>query len=723
MADLNAQQGAADQQNQPEGDRQIDPREEKLAADFLKRIQAALDKRDTKEAAKRYARNRTLLGGRDPENENKKFRANLFFANLAMMRPQVYAKDPEFSAKPTLAVPEERLPAVRLLAQTTERVLNAELVKGCELKRRMKRAIGSCYTTSIAWLKLVWQENKRTDPLVMNQINDTQDELMRLQALREELDDPAQCQDTDLQLAKLQATLDGLRIQSEVVVSRGLVLDHVWSEDIILLDDSIREITDYKRSRAMAHRVWMTRQAYRERFGYKASSKAKVYTEVSSADGANRAPNQNAGPEAGLLAVWEVWDHDTNTIYHVCEGEKGFCDKPTQPDWTGERWYPFFLLAWNEVDGSFYPISDVELTEPLVREYNETRDDFVQDRRDARPFTVVRKGGSLTDADVTRVRNRQGNDIILVEGVGGQPIGNDLQAVQLGRIDPQVYATQPSRADMEMIIGGGDAARGSVLEAKTATEAEILSQGLRGRSAERQDITEDMLTELGTCALQICLRKMTEDEVRQVAGPDSSWPMMTSPEEVFRQIALEVRGGSTGKPDRLQDQDRWTKLLPVIEKTMQQVSELRAKGQDELSAALIELLRETLRRFEERLDIDQFMPAISPQQKADPAQLKMALDAAQQQITALQDELKKAHEDEEKTRLQVAAQLATSAQPGLAVQAFAQAWSVVNPEAGEPPEPPEAGDGAPQPQIPGLIAAMAQQQGPAQGQVPQQLPN
>ena len=44
---------------------------------------------------------------------------------------------------------------------------------------------------------------------------------------------------------------------------------------------------------------------------------------------------------------------------------------------------------------------------------------------------------------------------------------------QLAQIRPENYNTQPARSDMEMLIGGGDAARGSVLQAKTATEAEI----------------------------------------------------------------------------------------------------------------------------------------------------------------------------------------------------------------------------------------------------------
>ena len=39
-------------------------------------------------------------------------------------------------------------------------------------------------------------------------------------------------------------------------------------------------------------------------------------------------------------------------------------------EWTGERWLPLFLLVFNEVDGGFYPLSDVGLTTEVVKEYN-----------------------------------------------------------------------------------------------------------------------------------------------------------------------------------------------------------------------------------------------------------------------------------------------------------------------------------------------------------------
>lgn len=239
------------------------------------------------------------------------------------------------------------------------------------------------------------------------------------------------------------------------------------------------------------------------------------------------------------------------------------------------------------------------------------------------------------------------------------------------------------------------------MKAKTATEAEILSQGLRGRSAERQDTMEDVLNELGPYALEMFLRKLTKQEVMNIAGPDAVWPDL-SIDEVFSVVNVEVRGGSTGKPDRLQEQDRWIKLLPIIEKTMQTVAGLREKGQDQLADTTIELARETLRRFDERLDIEQFMPPRATGED-DPAVLKQQLVTMREQLQTAMQEAKDAKEQVEKGYVTAAAQIATSANPLIAAQAFTLALKVVDGDMQATDQMPDTG--APVEQVPPTTTA------------------
>jgi hypothetical protein len=655
----------------PDPERVVSDEDKKLAAEWLKRIEAALKRVDKK--FKTFEANRQLLAGKVKKDSDDTVRANLHYANMAAMLPQVYAKDPEFAAQPTPAVPPEQMEAVKGFADTAEFLLKKLVVKDARLKKQAKKILRSTFATSVGWLKASWQEERGQDPLIANRLKDTQDNIAHLERLLAESQDPARSGEHEAKLAELKQAMEGLKIPQEITVAQGIALDFVMSEDILIIDPSIRSVDDYPRAGAMAHRVWMTPEKYRETFGY-TSKKGKSYTEQNGAIAATDAKDE----KATLLCVWEVWSQADNRLFYVCDGEEGFCKPPNSPEWTGKRWYPFFLTAFNEIDGSFYPLSDIELTDKLVKEYNESREDFVRDRRECLPINVIRKGGSLTPDDVEKLKNRRGGDTIVVEGVGQNPLTADIFMGSMATLRGENYDTGATRSDIERILGGSDATTGSITKAKTATEAEILSQGLRSRSGERQDILEDMLNELGPYCLEIMLRKLPEQKVKEMVGPQAVWPTMDL-DQIFNLVTVEVRGGSTGKPDRLQEQDRWTKLLPIINEAVGKVSELRSTGQDALAQAVIELTRETLRRFDERLDIEQFLPK-APEGEDDPVALKQQVFTMKQQGEKMVAQLKDATDKVEKGFISAAAQIATSQMPGPAALVFTELLGMPMPE-------------------------------------------
>jgi hypothetical protein len=77
-----------------------------------------------------------------------------------------------------------------------------------------------------------------------------------------QVNDPAAGHDMELQLAKLRETMAGLQTPQEVTIGKGIALDFVMSEDVIVVDASIRSIDDYTRAGAIVHRVWMTHDQY-----------------------------------------------------------------------------------------------------------------------------------------------------------------------------------------------------------------------------------------------------------------------------------------------------------------------------------------------------------------------------------------------------------------------------------------------------------------------------
>jgi hypothetical protein len=89
-------------------------------------------------------------------------RTNVHFASLSSVRPQVYAKDPEFTVQPAAGVPQEQLNAVRGFGEAAEAVLTEYLVNRANLKRRSKRILTSVFCNAIG--RTTWRHLRGRKP-------------------------------------------------------------------------------------------------------------------------------------------------------------------------------------------------------------------------------------------------------------------------------------------------------------------------------------------------------------------------------------------------------------------------------------------------------------------------------------------------------------------------------------------------------------------------------
>jgi hypothetical protein len=575
-----------------------------LARKWSKRIESALKAQTESKQEERYKKNRQYVRG-DAGSDGKGglVRTNIIHSNFAAILPQIYAKNPEISVIPTEAAGGNAYGWVGPFCKTMQAVLNRSFVTDGKLKKRAKSAIRAAMTTSMGWTKVSWQKDIRKDPIIENRIADTQDNIQKIRQLISDIEDGDDSRgELEAKQAELDQQMAALQAQAEVVAASGIVIDRVLTEDIFILDDAINDFDAYEQAEAIAHRVWMTVDKYKEMFGKEPPKKASRY----GSDKKDRSSNTSDN-KAELVAVFEIWNRIDNTVYTLCNGCDEWARDPYTPQTLGRRFYSFFALAFNPVDGRMEPLSDAELLIELQDEYSTTRTNFSEHRKENLPVRLARKGGSLTDKDILSITNRRSNDIILVEGDPNTPLQNDLAVMQNPPIDPATYDVQPILRDAEMVLGAGDAAKGVVNKAKTATEAEIMAQGLQSRVAERQDVVEDWIADMANYAAELCLQEMGLEEVKRIAGPEAVWPQMNR-EQVFGLVSIEIRAGSTGRPNQAKEREQWGALLPQIQQAITQIGQMRETGQQDMAETAMKLLEETLRRFDERIDIESFLP-------------------------------------------------------------------------------------------------------------------
>ena len=568
---------------------------------------------------KRVRHNRKTVAGFNWEADPKtrdfyRLRANLIQGTITAVLPAIYARNPEISA-----VPLYKADNLKLFCKTLETVTNRHLERA-DLKGRAKASVRSALTSSYGIVKVMYQRDIKQDPIIRSRINDTQDNILEVERLLAEIQDPDQRNDLEAKRAELTQLMASLNEQVEITAAEGLVIDRVLTENLII-DPGVCEFWDYRDADWHCQVIPMKKSQAEATYKVKLD-KAKAYHDgmQSSAKDGRFASASASLDEDRQIAILEIWDKTTQRVYTMAEGCDYWLREPFSPPKAGERWFPFFLLPFQVVDGQFVAPSLVDLTERLQDEHNEARDRFNKHRDLCLPGWVA--GGDINEKSIKRFTDSELGEVTIVD-TEGKPINQVIQPRQHPPIDPTVYDTSAVRYDWEQVTGLQDAARSTVVKPKTATEASILQQSLSGRVSEFRDQVEDWLQEISQYAAQILLFELTPPQVERIMGPPDvqviqtggapmevqvkpyDWPEL-SREQVFDMIEMKIRAGTTGAPDKLEQQEAWTKVLPIVQGLVTQIMQVQAAGQD--AEPLINLLRETLKRFDERIEAEMFIP-------------------------------------------------------------------------------------------------------------------
>ncbi len=605
-----------DQKTAEDGTRTT-PEPNELARKWNKRIANARE--FWKKFHERVRHNRSEVAGfnwkADPKSKQfYKHRANLIHGTITATLPSIYARNPEISSTPLY-----RAENLKLFCKTIETVTN-RCMERARLKDRAKATVRSALTSSFGVVKVMYQRDIQSDPIILARINDTQDNIAEAERLMADIDDPDQLQAQEANLEELKQLMTALKEQVEVVASEGLVIDRVLTDNL-LIDPSVCEFFDYRDADWHCQIIPMKKSTAEATYGMKLES-AKAYT------GNDQMPKKDgrlASAAAMLdedkqIAILEIWDKNTQRVYTIAEGCDFWLREPYSPRKVGERWFPYFLLPYQVVDGQFVAPSLVDLTYILQDEHNSARDRFNEHRDLCLPGWVA--SGEVSEKSIKRFKDSELGEITIID-TEGKPLSNVIMAREHPKIDPVVYDTSAVRYDWEQVTGLQDAARSTVVKPKTATEASILQQSLSGRVSEFRDQVEDWLQEIAQYCAQVLLQELTPAQVERMMGPPEEvtkevsgipvttmvkpydWPELTR-DQVFEMIEMRIRAGTTGAPDKLEEQESWTKIMPLIKELVMTIIEVQSKGLD--PEPFINLLRESIKRFDERLDVEQFIP-------------------------------------------------------------------------------------------------------------------
>jgi hypothetical protein len=539
----------------------------------------------------------------------------------------LYARNPDIDAMPADRVGSEGLEDARLFGKTAMIIISKQWKKA-RLKAQAKVWVRAALTSKVGWLKCTWQDRTAWDPTTARAINDLQDSINLIESKKRTLaeDDPS-VGSLDVQREELRLAIEGLQEQSEPRTIRGLAIDPVDMADMTVSMDC-PSIERYLESPWISHRSYMrlseakatytriTEEQWKKASNYSqrkpyASTQAKSGTlETFNADDANAyiASEVASQGKGGFVCIEEVWDRDTAKIITIARGvERYLCD-PYSPDPGTSRFYGFFALTFTEVDGQRWAQSLNERSQSLQDAYDRAYGAFETARRRIKPKTMV-NATAMSAAELKKVNNAEAQEYVAVKPTNPkQDMRQLFLPITYQQLDPAVYDTRIIMEKFELVWGLQEAMSGTIDVAKTATESEIQQGGTQARTTNKRDVVEDTLSDLANYIFEIDVQKIDAEEARKYAGIEALWPVGLTPEDFDQLATIQVRAGSSGKPNARAMRETWAAVMEPLMGLTEKIAQLRMSNPLDYANCLEEFVTETLARSGENIDEARFIP-------------------------------------------------------------------------------------------------------------------
>lgn len=432
-------------------------------------------------------------------------------------------------------------------------------------KSSMKHLVRRGLTTGVGYLKLGYHRFNQSRPEDVARVTDLTEQVSTLEAMMAQMkEDDSAYDETSKELAELQDLVQKVTGEQEAFMREGLDLDFPRSTSIIV-DPSCYQLDGFLGARWIVQEFILTpdqiQQVYKKDVKQGFTAIDKDGKEIAR-EGGHLTDDDNI--EVGYAMVWEVYDKRNAQTFTICRGHHEYLVEPKTPDVQLERFWPIFTLIFNGVEDekNIYPPSDVELLTHMQRERNLMRQRVREHRDAARPGYVASKG-KLDDTDKTALENREAHQVVELNSLSEQDdIRKILQAIPTNPIDPNQYETATIDDDVYKSVGTQEAVMGGS-SGVSATESSIGESARLTAMGSAVDDLDDFLTEVTKAASHVLLNMMGSEKAIEIAGRGAIWPDLSG-EEIAKDLWLEIRAGSSGRPNKAAEIQNVERIMPFL---------------------------------------------------------------------------------------------------------------------------------------------------------------
>lgn len=427
-------------------------------------------------------------------------------------------------------------------------------------KQQLKAMVRRTKVNGVGYIKLNFQRILEKRAEITARIQDVTDQISAAETLTRQMATEEGIPDDSARMEELRLLLRDLQAQEEIIVREGPVYDFLRSNEVIF-DTQCRHLKSWAGARWIAHEFELTPEEILEIYQVDVSKSFTAYMPTTDRNSSGR-----NGQKARKAKVWEIQDKRNGQFLTVCDGHPDFLREPSPPDVQIERFFTIFPLVFNEVESEeeLIPPSDVWLSRHMQNEYNRSRQGLREHRIANRPYYVTERG-KLEETDKDKLSNHPANAIVELNALlPGQKVQDVLQRGEVVPIDPNQYEVNMIYQDMLRVVGSQEANLGST-SGSTATESSIAENSRMSTLADNVDDLDELLSELAKATCQLMLLELNKETVVEIVGPGAVWPeMRPTREEIVKDLTLEIKAGSSGRPNKAAELANLERAMPFI---------------------------------------------------------------------------------------------------------------------------------------------------------------
>lgn len=478
--------------------------------------------------------------------------------DLAGFEMAAQSIDPESAAivEEVETVKREQL-LLQRIADTAEILGNAVFKrKSPNLKKSLKQLIRRTGICKVGYVDVSFERIMQPNPAIVAQIEGNTSQTKAIEAMLEQAA-AGEIEALTKEAEELRLALATLRLQEQMIVREGVVLDFPASDEV-WSDEETTQLDGFIGANWVVRQWQMKPERVKELFGVDVGDGFTPYFK--------KQPGARGDGEKGNVCVWRVQDKRLKEEFYIADGYPDFLREPGPPEVSLERFFTVHTLVFNgiESDESLYAPSDVELIMSAAKEINRSRQDLKDHRRAALPRYVA-AGSALDKKETTSILDYPAHAIIkLKQLLIGQKVTDLLQPLPLVKPDAALYDTRPQMDDVLRGIGSQDANFGAAGAGDTtATEASIADESRSADQSSNVDEVDELLTELASSINELNLQYMSLETVKEIAGEKAVWPEHNRA-EAMKKITLEVKAGSSGRPNAAADLAKMERAVPYM---------------------------------------------------------------------------------------------------------------------------------------------------------------